>query len=213
MQPIYAVAASPDGQFAACTRGNQIFIYDLASGQLVSRPVDAELTKTGLYAEPGVAHFDLVQALAFSPDGDRLASGSYREVKLWRRSRNASSARWTLAQDGTGSLALIPDGKLAAIGDTQGAITLWDLATGQAVKTLAGHTSPVTAVQFSGPETLVSASADQSIRLWKLADGTALATIATPAPVTALAVLDGEQNGSVCQRGRTDNIDPRLAAE
>ncbi len=73
------------------------FVYGLASGQLAAQLVDPELTKTGLYAEPGVAHFDLVQALAFSPDGDRLASGAYREVKLWRRVRNASSARWTLA--------------------------------------------------------------------------------------------------------------------
>jgi WD40 repeat protein len=190
VQPIYAVAASPEGQYAACTRGNQIFVYDLTNGQLAAQLADPELNKSGLYAESGVAHFDLVQALAFSPDGDRLASGAYREVKLWRRQRNVSSARWTLPQDATAALAVSADGKLAAIGDTQGTITVWDLATGQIAKTLAGHTAAVTAVRFSGADTLVSASLDQSIRLWKLSDGTPIGTIATPTAVTALAVLE-----------------------
>jgi hypothetical protein len=43
------------------------------------------LLKSGLYKQPGVAHRDLVQSLAFSPDGTRLATGSFREVKLWKR--------------------------------------------------------------------------------------------------------------------------------
>jgi WD40 repeat protein len=165
-------------------------VYDLTNGQLAMQLADPELVKTGLYTEPGVAHFDLVQALAFSPDGDRLASGAYREVKLWHRQRNISSARWSLPQDSAGALAISPDGKTAAIGDNQGAITLWDLSNGQTTKTLTGHTGPVTALRFKGADTLVSGSADQSIRLWKLADGTAIGTIATPAAVTALAVLE-----------------------
>jgi predicted CXXCH cytochrome family protein len=190
VQPIYAVATSPDGQYAACTRGNQIYIYDLTNGQLAAKLSDPELAKSGLYPEAGVAHFDLVQSLAFSPDGDRLASGAYREVKLWHRQRNASSARWSLPQDGTGSLAISPDGKTAAIGDAQGAITLWDLATGLPAKTLSGHTGPVTALRFKGADTLVSAAGDPSIRLWNLADGSAIGAITTPEPVTVLAVLE-----------------------
>ncbi len=120
VQPIYAVATSTEGQLAAAARGNQIYLYDLATGGLAARLVDPELSKTGLYGEPGVAHFDLVQSLAFSPDGEHLASGAYREVKLWKRSRNGTVARSPLAQDSTGSLAISPDGKLAALGDVTG---------------------------------------------------------------------------------------------
>ncbi len=93
MNPIYAVAMSPDGQIAACSRANQIFVYNLANGALLTRLTDPALVESGLYKQHGVAHLDLVQALAFSPDGDLLASGGYREVKLWRRPHSVRRAR------------------------------------------------------------------------------------------------------------------------
>jgi WD40 repeat protein len=67
---IFSVAITPDAQFAACARANRISIYHLPSGRLVASEV---------------AHRDQVNALAFSPDGTLMASGGYREVKLWRR--------------------------------------------------------------------------------------------------------------------------------
>lgn len=67
---IFAVAITGDGQFAACSRGNRIFIYHVPSRRLVADEV---------------AHRDQVNSLAFSPDGSLMASGGYREVKLWRR--------------------------------------------------------------------------------------------------------------------------------
>jgi WD40 repeat protein len=69
LHPIYAVAMSPGGELAACSRANQIFIYDVAAKKLLTQ---------------FVAHRDMALALAFSPDGSYLASGSYGEVKLWK---------------------------------------------------------------------------------------------------------------------------------
>src|SRR6266702_2685944 len=88
LNPIYAVALTSDGHFAACARANQIFIYQVPSRQLVTRLTDSQLLKAGLYGKLGVAHRDLVHSLAFSPEGDLLASGGYREVKLWRRPKD-----------------------------------------------------------------------------------------------------------------------------
>src|SRR6266566_4791553 len=45
LNPIYAVALTSDGQFAACARANQIFIYQLQSKQLVTRLTDPQLLK------------------------------------------------------------------------------------------------------------------------------------------------------------------------
>ena len=66
---IFSVAITPDAQFAACSRANRISIYHVPSGRLVASEA---------------AHRDQVNALAFSPDGTLMASGGYREVKLWR---------------------------------------------------------------------------------------------------------------------------------
>lgn len=94
LQPVYAVAVSADGALAACGRGNQVFVYDLKSGRQVARLADPALTSAG--NGRGAAHRDLVQSLAFSPDGKLLATGGYREVKLWRvpaELKNAAEAK------------------------------------------------------------------------------------------------------------------------
>src|SRR5215207_7653919 len=83
LNPIYAVALSQDGQLAACARANQIFVYHVPSRQLVTRLIDPKVTNDTM-----AAHRDLIQSLAFNPDGTLLASGSYREVKLWRRPKD-----------------------------------------------------------------------------------------------------------------------------
>lgn len=120
-QTIYAVAVAPQGDFAAAARGNQISVYHLPTQSLVTKLTDETLLKSGLYKQPGVAHRDVVQSLAFSPDGTRLATGSFREVKLWKRNEPAApafapSAKFTAVQeaDNTIKLTETTGGKLIA---------------------------------------------------------------------------------------------------
>ena len=40
VDPIYCLAISKDGRYAACGRSNRIFVYDLATRQLVAQVVD-----------------------------------------------------------------------------------------------------------------------------------------------------------------------------
>lgn len=70
LRSILSVAASQDGKMIACSRGNQVFVYEAGSSQILFRTE---------------AHQDQVQALAFSPDGTVLASGGFREIKLWKK--------------------------------------------------------------------------------------------------------------------------------
>jgi WD40 repeat protein len=195
INPIYAVAMTPDGQYAACGRANQIFVYHLASGKLVTRLTDPELIKSGLYQNQGVAHLDLVQSLAFSPDGNLLASGGFREVKLWRKPHDVHRADVVGGSGPVQAIAVSPDGKWAASGEVSGAIKLWDLATLKDPKTLAGHSGSVVRIQFlPNSAKLLSGSLDKTIRLWNVADGAPAGQVETPAPVGSLAlVADGAQ--------------------
>src|SRR5205809_6123742 len=137
LNPIYAVALSSDGQFAACARANQIFIYQLPSRQLVTRLTDSQLLKAGLYGKLGVAHRDLVHSLAFSPDGNLLASGGYREVKLWRRPRDVQKFNLhAIARNAVLAVALSPDGKWLATGGDDGLIRFWNPASGKLIRKL-----------------------------------------------------------------------------
>lgn len=101
---IFAVAVSPDGQFAACSRGNRIFIYHIPSGTTVASEV---------------AHRDQVNSLAFSPDGKTLASGGYREVKLWSRVAETGRPAQALPAGEPSKLARA-EGKLLALLNAEG---------------------------------------------------------------------------------------------
>ncbi|MGH7137315.1 MAG: c-type cytochrome domain-containing protein, partial [Pirellulales bacterium] len=190
VNPIYAVAITPDGQYAACGRANQIFVYHLPTGRFVCRLTDPELLKSGIYTKPGVAELDLIQSLAFSRDGTLLASGGYRDIKLWQRPRDVRIANFdTAAAEGVQTIATSADGKWLATAAADNSIKLWDLATGQPARSLAGHTAAVTALRFSPDGAkLFSGSADKSIRAWQVADGATIGRIDTPQPVQALAL-------------------------
>jgi len=69
------------------------------------------------------------------------------------------------------SVAFSPDGRLLASGSWGGTIIrLWDVASGQLVRTLEGHTSRVHSVAFAPDgHLLASGSGDGTIRLWGVA--------------------------------------------
>jgi WD40 repeat protein len=105
LSAIFAVGVTGDGQFAACARENRIFIYHVPSGRLVA-------------SEAG--HRDQVNALSFSPDGSLLASGGYREVKLWRRTPVVGKpAQPVTAADESSKLARV-EGKTLVLLNAEG---------------------------------------------------------------------------------------------
>ena len=124
VHPIYAAAISADGQAAAAGRANQIVLYHVPAKRELTRLTDPSLLPHSGPEEPGVAHLDLVQSLAFSPDGETLASGAFREVKLWRRVRNARKAELAGLEGAAKSLAVSRDGKWLAVGLDNGKIAL-----------------------------------------------------------------------------------------
>lgn len=70
-------------------------------------------------------------------------------------------------------------------GSGDGAVRMWDMRTGQAHRTLAGHTGPVTCLQFDEIH-IASGSLDKSIRIWDVRTGSTFETIKYDHGVTCL---------------------------
>jgi WD40 repeat protein len=212
LHPIYAVAVSPDGSHAAAACANQVLVYDVPTRREIGRLKDPELLAairaTGTSSAQtdiahlsdvahlsNVAHMDTVQSLAFSPDGERLASGSFRTVSIWRHPHNVRIAELAAADADVACMAVSPNGALAAIGETGGTIHLDDVATGRRLRTLKGHGEGISGLAFNATaDRLLSGSLDRTVRMWNVADGQELGMLQSPAPVTAIAlVLEGTQ--------------------
>jgi WD40 repeat protein len=205
VNPIFAVAISPDGQYAAAGRANQIFLYHIPSKRELGRLTDPALLAQGIYKQPGVADLDLIQSLAFSPDGELLASGGFRTIKLWRKPKNVKKLDLAALEGPPRSVAISADGKFAAVGEETGKIKVFDLATGQIAKALAAHTGPVTGVTFTADASkLISGSQDKTFRVWNMADGMQIASVETPAPVNAVALVAAD--AQVATGGADNNL-------
>jgi WD40 repeat protein len=154
-----AIALSPDGATLAYSSGKNIKLADTASGK---EKADLEW------------HKDTVWALAFSPDGMILASGSLDEtIMLWDAVTGKLKTTWKK----TGKIQFLAFGgngkTLAAATDflSVGNATLRDVATGNVLTILEGHTHSNCLAFSPDGKTLVALSHDKTLRLWDLATG------------------------------------------
>jgi hypothetical protein len=131
-------------------------------------------------------------SVAFSPDGQRLATGLVTddlrssigrpaEVVVLDAQTGQPQQRFRLDERiSSGQLAFSPDGQrlVAASNGASRALTVWALATGQEICTLKGHTHLVLDMTFSPDgRRLATCSVDSTVKLWDLTTGRELLTL------------------------------------
>jgi WD40 repeat protein len=149
----------------------------LQGGWLVRLPLLApESSGPELFLQTG--HTSSVYAVAFSPDGEHVLTGSVDRTAILWDVRTGQSLR--AFQGHTGdvfSVMFSQDGKRILTGSTDSTAILWDVRTGQRLRRFLGHTAAVWSASFSSDgRHALTGSWDRTAILWDTATGQKLRT-------------------------------------
>lgn len=206
-----AVAISPDGGLiAAASDSGDIHLIDARTGERRLAITDRKMGLTSRHTDA---------AVAFAPDGKRLAYGSGDgTVTVWDIAALVPSVkreRHLLAEQ-VSSLAFSPDGKRIVASDLSDNVKIWDYETddepfvftglggtgGRNLYRFAGMNSPP-AVAFNSNGTSIVSSASDEIKIWDPKTGIVNRTIKEKSRLYGLAL---HPDGRQCASGGDDGI-------
>jgi serine/threonine protein kinase len=120
-----------------------------------------------------------MNCLAFSPDGNILASGTADNlVILWDAHTGTQVRNLEGHTAFISDLAFSPDGTILASASEDKTIILWNALTGERLRLLEGHKKAVTGLAFSPDgQLLASSSRDSTVNLWKPDSGELVKTL------------------------------------
>lgn len=201
---IFAHSLSPDGTRLAGLNNEQLLIWDLITGELVT--ATARLTANQVYFSPDKTEVYTVnpggrvtiydaqtsntrnsfesipnfnETIAYYAEDGWLAFGSLRgEIKVWDPLERTALATIKAHNLRITALAFSEDGALLATAGEEGTIKVWNWRDHELVATLDGR-GVVERLAFSPDVTQLAASTDENIRLWSIGDATHQRTLDT----------------------------------
>ncbi len=121
-------------------------------------------------------HGGSVTAIAFSPDGKTILTGSWdKTVRLWRTDTGTPIGSPLRHDNSVLAVAFSPDGQTVLTGSADNTARLWRTDTGAPLGTPLRHDNLVLAVAFSPDgKTVLTGSSDKTARLWRTDTGAPL---------------------------------------
>jgi WD40 repeat protein/serine/threonine protein kinase len=168
---VRAVAISPDGKTGASTTYNEIQIWNLDSGQRLHT----------IAKQPGDCF-----GMAFTPDGTQLGVlASQGIAHCWDPVSGKETSQFAIGRfvGNIGAMAFTPDGSLLAVAAGlpvgEGQLRFWDYQRQSEPRApLRGHKAVILAMAFSKDgKRMATGSADQTIKIWDLAENRVLCTL------------------------------------
>ena len=164
---IRAVAFSPDGTtIASALRDRTVKLWNIKTGENIHT-----------YSGGGYS-------VAFSPDAKTLASGSWRDIKLWEVATHKNISTIPIRGEGINALAFSPDSKGLAWG-TEDQVKLRKHLSkslfgfmNRNATTLKGHTDEIRSVAFSPDGKILASSVRHgTVKLWDTETGANISTL------------------------------------
>ena len=156
-------------------------------------------------------HGNIVRAVAWSPDGRLIVSGSCDDtLKIWEAATGSEVRTLTGHDDWVVAVAWSPDGRHIVSGSHDGTLKIWEAARGSEVRTLTGHNNWVLAVAWSlNGRHIVSGSYDRTLKIWEAATGSAVQMLDVGAAVQNIS-FDNDSRHIVTDVGRFRVENPSL---
>ncbi len=164
------------------------------------RPLPRESTKLK-------GHGDAVTALAFSPDGKSLASGSRdKSIRLWNMAAASELRKLQGHEEWIGCVSFSPNGQTLASCAWESVVRLWDVASGKEIHKLQGDSGKVYGVCFSPDGRVLVSGGDDGFVFWDVATGQRIRSLPVQGPeawVRSLALSpDGKTLAAGLHSGR-----------
>jgi WD40 repeat protein len=155
---IRLLAAANDGATVAwCGNDHRIVLWDAKAGKQLQ-----EFRPQG----------NKISDLGFSPEGETLFVAGSAGVHLYALREKSAGRELSGRIGGVFAAAVAPDGRMLATGGQDGAVRLWEIASGKERRAMYGDTASVRAAAFSSDGTLLATgSSNGYIRLWDVASG------------------------------------------
>jgi WD40 repeat protein len=187
---VHSVALSPNGRYVLFGRSKAATLWDV---------------RNGLEMRTFSGHSGQVDAVAFSPDGCYVLTGSRdKTAKLWDTLTGAELHTFSGHSERVQSVAFSADGRYILTASWDKKAKLWDTQSGAEVQTFSGHRDHLDSVAFSPDGRYVlTGSRDKTAKLWAASGGALVRTFSGhDGAVTAVAF---SPDGTCVLTGSADN--------